>query len=63
MLDHVLLYCCESWVITNVDEVRLHRVGSCTISMMLRVKLVDRVLTDVLQDKVSAVVKIQRKII
>ena len=40
-----------------------NRVGSCMISMMLRVKLVDRVLTDVLQDKVSVVVKIKRMII
>ena len=59
----VLLYCCEMWELTISDEVRLHGVEHCLIRMMCGVKLVDRLLTDVLQDKVGVFVKIEDLII
>ena len=45
------------------DEARLYGVEHHTIRMMYRVRLVDRVLTVVLQDRVGAVVKIEDLII
>ena len=54
----VLLYCYEAWEFTVADEARLHRVESRMIRMMCGVRLVDRVSTDVLLDRVVVVVKI-----
>ena len=59
----VLLYCCESWELTVADEMRLHGVEHCMIRMMCGVRLVDRVSTDVLRDKVGVVVTIKDSII
>ena len=53
----VLLHCCEMWELTVVDEVRLHGVEHRMIRMCV-VRLVDRVSTDVLWDRVGVVVKI-----
>ena len=47
----VLLYYCETWELTVVDEMRLHGVECHMIRMMCVVRLVDRVLTDVLWDR------------
>ena len=55
----VLLYCCETWERTVADEARLHGVGRRMIRMMCVMRLVDRLLTDVLQDRVGVVVKIK----
>ena len=55
----VLLYCYEMLELTVVDEARLHGVEHCMIRMMCGVRLVDRVSTYVLQDRVSVVVKIK----
>ena len=57
------LYCCEMWEFTVADEARLHVVERCMIKMMCEVRLVDRVLTDVLPDRVGLVVKIEYMII
>ena len=51
----VLLCCCEMWELTVADEMRLRGVEHCMIRMMCRVRLVDRVLTDVLRDRVGVV--------
>ena len=59
----VLLYCCETWELTVVDEIRLCGVERCMIRMMCGVRLVDRVSTDVLRDKVGVVVTIKDSII
>ena len=59
----VLLYCCEMWELTVADEMRLRGVEHCMIRMMCRVRLVDRVLTDVLRDRVGVVVTIEDFII
>ena len=48
----VLLYCCETWELTVSDEARLRGVEGPMIRMMCGVRLVDRVSTDVLCDKV-----------
>ena len=58
-----MLYCCETWELTVVDEAKLHGVEHPMIRMMFWVKLVDRVLTDVLCDKVGVAVKIEEIII
>ena len=58
----VLLYYGETWELTVADEARLHGVKHRMISMMCGVRLVDRVSTDVLRDRVS-VVKIKDMII
>ena len=62
----VSLYHCETWELTVVDEARLRGVERHVIRMMCGVRLVDRVLTDVLRDRVSVVVKnediIQRRL-
>ena len=55
----VLMYCCEMWEHTVADEVRLPGVAHRMIRMMCGMRLVERVLTDVLRDKVSVVVKIE----
>ena len=59
----VLLYCCEMWELTVVDEMRLRGVEHRMIKMMCGMRLVDRVLTDVLRDKVGVVVTIKDFII
>ena len=47
------LYCCETLELTVADEARLCGLECCKIRMMCGVRLVDRVSTDVLQDRVS----------
>ena len=59
----VLLYCCKTWELTVVGEARLHGVGRCMIRMMCGVRLVDRVSTDFICDRVGVVVKIEDMII
>ena len=59
----VLLYCCETWELTVADEMRLRGVEYRMIKMMCGVRLFDRVSTDVLQDRVGAVVTIEGFII
>ena len=59
----VLLYCCEKWELTVADEIRLHGVEHRMIRMMCGVRLVDRVSTDVLRDRVGVVVTIKDFII
>ena len=59
----VLLYCCEKWYLTVADEARLCGVERRMIRTMCRVRLVDRVSTDVLCDRVGVVVKIEDVII
>ena len=59
----VLLYCCETWELTVVDEMRLCGVEHRMIKMMCGMRLVDRVPTDVLRDKVGVVVTIKDSII
>ena len=59
----VLLYCCETWEITVADEARLHGVKHHMMRMMCGVRLVDRVSTDVLHDRVGVVVKIEEMIV
>ena len=54
----VLLYCCEMWELTVVDEMRLYGVEHRMIRMC-GVRLVDRVSTDVLQDRVGVVMMIE----
>ena len=51
------------WELTVVDEMRLHGVERRMIRMMYGVRLVDRVSTDVLWDKVGLVVTIKDSII
>ena len=55
----VLLYCRERWEPTVLDEVRLHEVERRMIRTMCGVRLLDRVSTDVLRDRVGVVVKIE----
>ena len=57
----VLLHCCETWELTDADEV--HGVELHIIRMMCWVRLVDRVLTDVPRKRVGVVVKIEDMII
>ena len=59
----VLLYCCETWERTVADEARLHGMERRTIRMMCVMRLVDMLLTDVLQGRVSVVVMIKDMII
>ena len=59
----VLLYCCETWELTVAAEVRLRRMEGRMIRMLFGVRLVDRVSTDVLRDRVGVVVKIGDMII
>ena len=59
----VLLYSCETWELTVSDEARLRGVEHRTIRMMCGVRMVDRVSTDVLRDRVGVVVKIEEMII
>ena len=59
----VLLYCCETWELTVADEARLRGVDCRMIRMMCGVRLVDRISTDVLRDRVGVAVKIEDMII
>ena len=59
----VLLYCCETWELTVADEMRLRGVEHRMIRMICGVRLVDRVSTDVLRDRVGVVVTIKDFII
>ena len=59
----VLLNCCETWELTVVDEMRLRGMECRMIRMMCGVRLVDRVSTDVLRDKVGVAVMIKDSII
>ena len=54
---------CEKWELTVVDEVKLRGVEYRMIRMMCWVRLIDRVSTDVLRDRVGVVVKIEDMII
>ena len=58
-----LLYCCETLEPAVADEARLHGVEHRMVRMMCRVRLVDRVSTDVLRDRVAVFVKIEDMII
>ena len=51
------------WELTVADEVRLQGVEHRMIRIICGVRLVDRVLTDVLHDRVGVVVKIDNMII
>ena len=55
----VLLYYCETWELTVVDEASLREVERRMIRMMCGVRLFDMVLTDVLRERVEVVVKIE----
>ena len=59
----VLLHCCETWELTVADEARLRGVEHRMIRMMCGVRLVDRLSTDVLLDRVVVVVKIEVMIV
>ena len=59
----VLLYCCKTWELTVADEARLHGMERRFIKMMCGVRLVVKVLTDVLYDRVGVVMKIEHVII
>ena len=59
----VLLYCCETWELTVADEGKLRGAEQRMIRMMCGVKLVDKVSTYVLRDRVGLVVKIEDTII
>ena len=59
----VLLGYCKKWEFTGADETRLCGVECRMIRMMCGMRLVDRVPTDVLQDRVGVVVKIEDLII
>ena len=58
----VLLYCCETWELTVANEAWLRQVERLTIRMC-GVRLVDRVSTDVLRDRVGVAVKTEDMII
>ena len=59
----VLLYCCETWEIVVANEMRLCWVEYRMIRMMCGVRLVDRVSTDFLRDRMGVVVNIEDMII
>ena len=59
----VLLYFYETWELTVADEASLRVVERRMIRMMCWVRLVDRVSTDVLHNRVGIVVKIEDMII
>ena len=44
------MYCCETWQLIVADEAQLYQLEHRMI-MMCRVKLIDRLPTDVLRDK------------
>ena len=55
----VFLYCCETLELTVAYEARLCGVECCMIRIMSGVRLFDRVLNDVVYNRVSVVVKIE----
>ena len=55
----VLLCYCEMWKLTVADKARLHRVKLHMIRIGYGVRLVNRVLTDVLWNEVGVIVKIE----
>ena len=55
----VLLHYCETWELTVADKARLRGVERRMIRMTCGVRLVDRVSTNVLRDRVGVVVKIE----
>ena len=59
----VSLYYCKTWEITVADEARLRGVKHRMIRMVCGVRLVNKVSTDVLWDRVSVLVKIEDMII
>ena len=59
----VLLYCYGTWELNVADEARLHGAERRIIRMMCRVRLVDRVSTDVLSDRVCVIMKTEDMII
>ena len=59
----VFFYCCETWELTVADEASLCGVERRMIRMMCEVRLVDRVSTDVLRDRMGVVVNIEDMII
>ena len=61
-IRQVLLYCCETWELTVVDKARFREVERHMIRMC-GVRLVDRVSTDVLRDRVDVIVKIEDMVI
>ena len=61
MLDQFC--CCKMWELTVADEVKLHGVECHIIRMICGLRVVDRVLNDVLRDRVGVVVKIEDMII
>ena len=56
MFRPVLLYCCETWELIVADNARLRRMERRMIRMIGGVRLVDRVSTDVLHNRVGVVV-------
>ena len=54
-----LLYRCETWELTVADEARFHGVERRMIRMICGMRLVDRVSTNVLHDRVGVVAKIE----
>ena len=52
---HVLLYCYETWELAVVDEVRLHGEEARMIRTLCGVRLVERLSTNVLRDRVGVV--------
>ena len=58
----VLLYCCETQDLTVAEEVRICGIEHHLIRMCVG-RLIDRLLTDVLQDRVGAVLKTKDMII
>ena len=59
----ILLYCCKTWELTAGDETKLRGEERRMTRTMCGVRLVDRVPTDVLRDRVGVVVKIEDMII
>ena len=55
----VMLYSCETSELTVADETRLSNVECRMIRKICGVRLVDKVLTDVLWDRVGVIVKIE----
>ena len=59
----VLLCCCKTWKHTVGDEAKLRGLERHMVRLMWGVRLVDRVSTDILRDRVGVVMKIEDMII
>ena len=59
----VLLHCCETWPLSVADEAKLCGMERHMVMMMCGMRLVDRVSTYVLHDRVGVNVKIEGMII